>query len=102
MKDYSKYELLRQWHWILKAQGIEIPVSQMKDIKVFRSDWVSPGVDQWPEPHKERVLLKLKDGRNVIIMRETQQNKTYSTESSAWVTTSIKEVNPSEVPDMWL
>ena len=102
MKELNKYELLRQWHWILKAQGVEIPVSQMKDIKVFRSNWVAPGVDRWPEPHKERVLLKLKDGKTIIIMRETQLNKVYSTESSAWVIISIKEVNSSEVPDMWL
>lgn len=101
MKE-SKYELFRQWHWILKAQGVEIPITNMKDIRIFRSAWVSPGVDQWPEPHKEKVLLKLKDGRTVIILRETQRNKEFSTESSAWVTLSIKEVNPSEVPDMWL
>ena len=101
MKE-SKYELFRQWHWILKAQGVEIPVSNMKDIKIFRPDWVSPGPDQWPEPHKEKVMLKLKDGRDVIILRETQRNKVYSIESTAWVTISIKEVNPSEVPDMWL
>lgn len=101
MKE-SKYELLRQWYWILKSQGVEIPVSNMKDIRIFRSAWVSPGVDRWPEPHKEKVLLKLKDGRTVIILRETQCNKEFSLESSAWVTTSIKEVNPSEVPDMWL
>ena len=101
MKE-SKYELFRQWHWILKAQGVEIPVSNMKDIKIFRSAWVSPGVDQWPEPHREKVLLKLKDGRTVIILRETQCNKEFSVKSSAWVTISIKEVNSSEVPDMWL
>lgn len=101
MKE-SKYELFRQWYWILKAQGVEVPVSNMKDIRIFRSAWVSPGVDQWPVPHKEKVLLKLKDGRTVIILRETQRNKEFSTESSAWVTISIKEVNSSEVPDMWL
>lgn len=101
MKE-SKYELFRQWYWILKAQGVEVPVSNMKDIRIFRSALVSPGVDRWPEPHREKVLLKLKDGRTVIILRETQRNKVYSTESSAWVTLSIKEVNSSEVPDMWL
>lgn len=101
MKE-SKYELYRQWYWILKAQGVEIPITNMKDIRIFRSVWVSPGVDQWPEPHREKVLLKLKDGRTVIILRETQRNKEFSTESSAWVTLSIKEVNSSEVPDMWL
>lgn len=102
MKELSKYELLRQWHWILKAQGVEIPVSNMKDIRIFRSAWVSPRVDRWPEPHREKVLLKLKDGRTVIVMRETQLNRAYSVESSTWVTTSIKEVNSSEVPNMWL
>lgn len=101
MKE-SKYELYRQWYWILKAQGVEIPITNMKDIRIFRSAWVSPGVDRWPEPHREKVLLKLKDGRTVIIQRETQCNKTFSLESSAWVTISIKEVNSSEVPNMWL
>lgn len=101
MKE-SKYELYRQWYWILKGQGVEIPITNMKDIRIFRSAWVSPGVDQWPEPHREKVLLKLKDGRTVIILRETQRNKEFSTESSAWVTLSIKEVNSSEVPNMWL
>ena len=101
MKE-SKYELFWLWYWILKAQGVEVPVSNMKDIRIFRSAWVSPGVDQWHVPHKEKALLKLKDGRTVIILRETQRNKEFSTESSAWVTLSIKEVNSSEVPDMWL
>ena len=101
MKE-SKYELFRQWYWILKAQGVEIPITNMKDIQIFQSNWFSPGPDQWPKPHKERVMLKLKDGRGVIILRETQRNKVYSIESSAWVTISIKEVNSSEVPDMWL
>ena len=93
----DKYEALRQYYWILKAYGKEIPLSHMRDIKIFRSQYTYTKDKPWGIAHKERTYIKLKSGAILRITRETQENGKYSLNSECFRITNIEEVEKNDM-----
>lgn len=94
----DKQEALRLYHWILKAYGKDIPLSFMRDIRIFRSCYTYPKDKPWGVAHKERVFIKVKGDMIIRIQRETQKNREFSLESEAFVITEYEEIKSNEMP----